>query len=137
EQGEEEPASRALEHVVGGAGHADDGRRRGGDGQEGEDPEAEAPVAQGARVQLALRLERDPRGPVGDDEGEPRDADEQRVRVEQLEEGAGVVAGGVERYAADDVAEGDAHEERWHEAAEEEGAVPDARPARVAVAELE
>ena len=74
---------------------------------------------------------------MGDEERETGDADQQAVGVEQLEEGARVVAVEVERHPSDDVAQGDAGEQCRQQAAGKEAGVPDPRPGLVAVTELE
>jgi hypothetical protein len=99
--------------------------------------------AAGALAQRLGGLHPDIDRPVG---GQHRDADEaaqQRERIEQAEEAAGVerpqVVVEMERHALQHIAERDAEDQRRHEAADEQRPVPDSAPCGVVqlAAELE
>ena len=97
----------------------------------------------GPLVQVAVGLDREPRGALQHESATSPSTPMtsgyglSRAEAEQREEVAGELAVGVERHAADDVADRDAEQQRRHRAAEEERPVPDARPVRVVRAELE
>ena len=87
------------------------------DGPEGDGRKREPPRrALGAVVQLADRAQRQERRAVEGEEHHYRDPGDDRVRREQIPEGAGVVAVRVDRHPADEVREADAPDERRAEA---------------------
>ncbi len=80
--------------------------------------------APGALGQRPARLQRQPRPAVGDDHRHREQADHQREGRQQPDEPARVVAGRVDRQAAQDVPDGDPEEEGRHGRPDEERDVP-------------
>ena len=78
---------------------------------------------------LAARLQLEEDRPVGEEHRQRRQPAEQRVGVEQVEEGAGVLVLGVDRDAVDDVRPADSPEQRRQEAARDQRPLPAIAPA--------
>ena len=97
--------------------------REGESGREGDgqDPRRFAgPLEQGP-----LALERGVRGAVHEERAEAEDPERQGQGPEEGEERPGELRPGVERHAADDVAQGDAEKEGGEDAAADEGRLPE------------
>ena len=91
------------------------------DGADAEpDGEARRPGARMSPVVFRARKT----APWARNSAEVVEAAEQRVRVEQVDQAAGVVVVGVQGHAADDVGEGDAPQQRRYQRADEDARCP-------------
>jgi hypothetical protein len=87
-------------------------------------------AATGAREQVARRPEREEGGAVEGEQRDDGDATQDGVPAEQVPEGAGEVAVGIERHAVEEVREPDAPDERRTDAADGVRPHPDGAPTR-------
>jgi hypothetical protein len=134
------PGGRDPRQRDGGADGEHDGgravadRQRPGEERDGEDGGGQSEPhgeAAGAVPDVAGGLQGDEDGAVGEEQRRGGGAAEQGVRVEQVEQAADVLVIGVQWYAAQDVGERHAPQDRRYQRTDEDRRVPAALPLRL------